>query len=271
MEVNKIIQLIENAMKTTLSDILRFTDNPTNGIQSKYLLMVNVAKEIGKLNKGNADPYTISLKQQTLKFARQCLPSIVQGNSNVQDNELTGFQEMKARQERTRSLNFKQVNTVHRIGKIDIAIYKKSVDIFFGKYQPVCAIEIKSFNPPDNKIIADLERNLFFLNLKGNTGETVLNYTFFAALHWSKKINIEEDEKHKINLDRKYEKILAPFKSNNPYITVYKEILSLSKSVGNIEIKDVDVETDLITQSVDTSTRHHFMGAIIGFNKNKVL
>ncbi|MFW1927527.1 hypothetical protein [Acinetobacter ursingii] len=268
MNISDLMRLIKNAMNLSLGDILLFTDNPINGIQAEYLFTVNVAKEIAKLNQENADPYTIFLEQPTLKFARQCLPSIVQGKSEVQDNQLTDFQRMKARKERTRLLNFKQVNKEHRTGKIDIAVYKKSVDIFFGKYQPVCAIELKSFNPPKNKIIADLERNLFFLNLKGNTGESMLNCTFFAALHWNKKISVENDEKQKEILNEKYEKITTPLKLNNPHIIVHKEIFSLSKSIGEIEIEHIDIENDKVIESIHTSTKHNFMGTIICFERN---
>lgn len=269
MNISDLMRLIKNAMNLSLEDILLFTDNPMNGIQAEYVFTVNVAKEIAKLNQENADPYTIVLEQQTIKFARQCLPSIVQGKSEIQDNELTAFQRVKARKEQTKFLNFKQVNKKHRTGKIDVVVYKKSVDIFLGKYQPVCVIELKSFNPPKNKIVADLERNVFFLSLKGNTGESMLNCTFFAALHWNKKISVENDEKQKEILNKKYEKILTPLKLNNPHIIVHKEIFSLSKSIGEIEIDDIDVENDKVIESIDTSTKHHFMGAIICFEKNR--
>lgn len=266
VEVNKTIQLIEDAMKTTLSDILVFTDNPTNGIQAEYLLTVNVAKEIAKLNQADADPYIIHLEQKTENFAKQCLPAIVWGKP-ILDDKLSPIQKLNERQKRTKLLNIKQVKMLHRKGKVDIAVYQHPANGQFGK-QPLCIIEVKSFNPPTNKIIADLERNLFFLSLKCNTGESVLNYTIFAALHWNKKNNIEDENKHKINLDKKYEKILKSLTLSNPHITMNHKVFSLSKSIGRLDIEGIDVEEDKIIQSLDKSTRHHFMGALIYFEKS---
>lgn len=269
MDANNAIELLKKAMNITLKEVLLFTNNPINGIQAEYLLTVNVAKEIAKLNYYDADPYIISLEKKTLCFARQCLPAISWVKSNSNDS-LTSIQNLKERQKNTRLLNFKQVDTKHRSGKIDIVVCKNPANGQFSE-QPLCAIELKSFNPPKHKIIADLERNLFFLNLKANTGNSILSYTLFAALHWNKKTNVNDNEKHKINLDKKYEEIFVSFRLNNPDITMRKEIFSLSRSVGTVEVDDIDIENDIIIESLDSSTKHHFMGAIICFEKNNPL
>lgn len=265
MEASKAVELLKEAMNITLQDILLFTDNPTVGIQAEYLLTVNVAKEIAKLNRYYADPYIIYLEKKTTHFARQCLPAIVWGKARLTDG-LSRIQALKERQKNTRLLNFKQVDTKHRTGKIDVAIYQHPKNGQLGE-QPLCAIELKSFNPSKNKIIADLERNLFFLNLKANTGDSALPYTLFGALHWNKKINRHDECKHKRSLDQKYDQILSYLKLNNPHIIFRKEIFTLSQSEGTVEIEDVDLDREAIIETLDTSTKHYFIGVIICFEK----
>lgn len=265
MDSNKAIELLKKAMDITLQDILLFTDNLTVGIQAEYLLTVNVAKEIAKLNRYYADQYMIYLEKKTMHFARQCLPAIVRGKPRLTEG-LSTIQTLKERQKNTRLLNFKQVDTKHRTGKIDVVIYQHPKNAQLGE-QPLCAIELKSFNPPKNKIIADLERNLFFLNLKANTGGSALSYTLFGALHWNKKICIHDKDKHKRSLDQKYDQILRHLKLNNPHIIFRKEIFTLSQSDGAVEIEGVDLDRGAIIETLDTSTKHHFMGVIICFEK----
>lgn len=265
MDANHALELLKKAMNITLDDVLLFTNNPINGIQAEYLLTVNVAKEIAKLNDYDANPYIISLEKKTMCFVRQCLPAILWGKPYLNDR-LTDIQKLKERTKNTKMLNFKHVDTKHRNGKVDIVVYENATHGQFGE-QPLCAIELKSFNPPKGKIIADLERNLFFLKLKANTGTSVLRYTLFAALHWNKKFNINENEKHKINLDKRYEEILVTLRQKNQDIIIRKEIFSLSKSVGTVEIEDIDIENDTAIESLDSSTKHHFMGVIVCFEK----
>lgn len=64
-------------------------------------------------------------------------------------------------------------------------------------------------------------------------------------------------------MNKKYEKIITPLKLNNPHIIVHKEIFSLSKSIEEIEIEHIDVENDKVIVSIDTSTKHNFLGTII--------
>ena len=266
MQTQQVIQFIKTAMKKTLSDTLLFTNNPTNGVQTEYLLTVNVAQQIATLNHTDAEPYFISLEQNTIQFARQCLPAIVWGQSDTQDRKLTSIQRLKESSKRTKLLNFKQVNRTHRTGRIDIAIYQKpKSNTGQISLQPLCAIELKSFNPAKNKIIADLERNLFFLKLKGNTGESILSYTVFAALHWNKRINVQDEEQHKVNLNKKYDEILNFLQPSCEHIDISKEVFILSKSMGTVEIEDVNLDTNEFFESLDTTTRHHFCGVIVCF------
>lgn len=163
MDANHAAELLKKAMNITLEEVLLFTNNPTNGIQAEYLLTVNVAKEIAKLNHQDAEPHIISLEQKTMNFARHCLPAIRWGKLNSNDDGLTNIQKLKERSKWLKLLNFKHIDSTHRTGKVDIAIYLQA-DSNKGQFglQTLCAIELKSFNPVNNKIIADLERNLFF-------------------------------------------------------------------------------------------------------------
>lgn len=147
-----------------------------------------------------------------------------------------------------------------------MVICQRPANGHFGN-KPLCAIELKSFNPSKNKIIADLERNLFSLNLKANTGDSILSYTVLAALHWNKRIDIENNEQHKREVKEKYEKILTDFKLENTNISVSKDIFALSKSRGTVDIGSFELKTNTIVESLDTSTQHHFTGSILCFIK----
>lgn len=236
---------VEKAMNKTLKDIEVFVDDLTEGVQAEYLFTVNVAKELSTYNDLPGFPYKIRLERKAKNFARECLPKVKRVGSPWKKNS-------------TELL--KEIPKNYREGKIDLAVYKDNVTLHFSDY-PLCAIELKAFNPQKSKIIADLERNLAFLNLKANTGESVLEFTIFAAFHWCKRISIGEDQKHIENLKQKYEKIFSELSKFTSIKLHEPNIFTLSSSLGVVE--HVDEET----AEINTSTKHHFSGVIITFSK----
>src|SRR5690606_8286566 len=68
-----------------------------------------------------------------------------------------------------------------RPGRVDVTVY---IDVpnsgQFG-VRPLCAIELKGFNPGAELVRADLERSLGFLRNTGPTGDSVLEFAVFAA------------------------------------------------------------------------------------------
>ncbi|MEI1682326.1 hypothetical protein V8P49_14045 [Acinetobacter baumannii] len=237
---------IEKAMHTTLGDIRRFVNDLTEGIQAEYLFTVNVAKELAKHNIGPGDPYKIRLERKVNVFARDCLPKIkIQGN----------------RWEKNSRKFLKDIPKTYREGKIDLAVYVDGYLPYPTTY-PLCAIELKAFNPAKCKIKDDLLRNQALLNLQANTGESVLKFTHFAAFHWYKTITIGDEKEHFYKLNEKYLKLinelpkLPNIKAHDP------KIFMLSNSQG-----DIEMEADN-TEVIDTSTKHHFSGVIITLSKN---
>lgn len=237
-----ITEKVKVAMKAACNDMLRFSDEPARKINAEYLLTVNVAKAIDELNMQPADPYKIYIEKPTRDFARDCLHPVVFGNPLVRGS----------------SVLRKGRPSIKRNGRIDVVVYYNDpLTAYFGT-QPLCAIELKGFNPTRALVVADLQRNLEFHKVFGNTGESVLPFSLFSALH---SFNSTYDEAG----------LLANLaKVDNFYKSLIPQVGDLNGH--EFRIQSFTVSRDLIGrvldegeehEALDTDARHHFVGAIV--------
>lgn len=189
-----IIKKLKESMKTSCDDAFYFSDDETQLIDAEYLLTVNAAKAIKELNLDFGSPYKICLENNTKKFASACTPLI----ANVKSDNFLGHKSV-----------IRTPNNTRRSGKIDIAIYtdRNSIDI------PLCAIEVKGFNPSKFLIIKDLERNAEYFGLSSRTGESTLPFAVFIALHSYKRVL--SDEKEQSNISKVKKRYQNCIKGNN--------------------------------------------------------
>lgn len=230
-------------MNQAYADTLNFTDDPAARFGAEYLFTVNVAKEIGKLNGPDADPYQIYIEASVNKVARDCLPLVKRGNPMVRGS----------------SILRKGVPFMERKGRVDIAVYTDVMPFKSNGNTPFCIIELKSFNPNRKLIIKDLKRNLEFLNLSGPTGKSFVEVGLFSAVH---SVPPKNDG---IRLDRQENKI----KQN--YNRLISEIGCLNGIETDIQMftlsKDVEgrIQCDIDEYYIDTDSKHLFIGVIVIF------
>lgn len=176
-----IANKLKEALITSCTDALYFSDNETHLIDAEYLLTVNAAKAIKKLNHYFGTPYKIRLEHDTKTFSTACTPLF----GKDPNRQITSV--------------IRTENNTKRSGKIDIAIYTESngIDI------PLCTIEAKGFNPRKKYIIQDLERNAEYFGLSSETGNSNLEFTFFIALHSYKGVWNDEKENRNLNKTKK--------------------------------------------------------------------
>lgn len=201
-----IIGKLKNAIIASCDDALCFSDNETKPIDAEYLLTVNAAKAISELNDYFGTPYKICLENSTQKFATSCTPLIKWKESKNSKSFETSV--------RTR-------NDTKRSGKIDIAIYTSEEAL---ADTPLCAIEIKGFNPRKPLIVKDLERNAEYFNITSATGSSTLPFAVFVALHSYK--GVWDETKANSNISKLEKRYRNYINSNN----------SLSKLDQNVEV-----------------------------------
>ncbi|EKP0260302.1 hypothetical protein JFQ93_001560 [Aeromonas sobria] len=230
-------------MNKAYADTLNFTDDPAAKFGAEYLFTVNVAKEIGRLNGPDADPYQIYIEASVKNVARDCLPLIKRGNPMVRGS----------------SIIRKGVPFMEREGRVDIAIYTDLMPCKCNGNTPFCIIELKSFDPKRKLIIKDLKRNLEFLTLSGPTGKSFVEVGLFSAVH---SVCPTSDS---ALLDKQMSKI----KDN--YSNLLSEVGNLDGIETNIQMftlsKDVEgrILDDIEGYYVDTDSKHHFIGVIVIF------
>lgn len=261
LDKNEIVNAIENAMKVTLEDIEKFVNDYTQGIQAEYLFTVNMAKVIAGYNELPANEYKVKLERKTRVFAVECLPRIVR--------KLGG----KDKEERFRNLKFDKVvkyeniGDKYRNGRVDLVIYDENHNSanHFNDC-PLCAIEVKAFNPKPKDIIADLERNMAFLTLEADLKEgkkinSVLEFSAFAAFHWDKRFKIGNIDGNTEFLMEKYNEILKT-------VGDYKLIEKHDPIVKPLGVYEGDIDYDDYGQeSIDKKTAYQIFGVIIIFSK----
>lgn len=224
-----------SAMKIACDETFYFSEDETRPIDAEYLLTVNVAKQIAILNRGIGYPYKIYLEHPTKKFASYCVP--LMGKNSVTNRMAMG----------------KRQNT-KRNGKIDVAVYRDGT--WHGK--PVCAIELKGFNPQRKVVIEDLKRNAEYFDLSCDSGSSQIAFTVFAALHSYKYVQNEESvTKNQNFLRTKYSKWLSELNSSNSY-SANINIFTLSKCLSD------DQEIPPGEEYIDFES-HQFVGVMVTF------
>jgi len=231
------------AMRRACDDMLRFSGEPAKRLNAEYLFTVAVAKELDKLNGYYGDPYRIYLEKKTRDFARDCLYPVKFGNA-LQGESIrhrTGAPKLS------------------RNGRIDVAVYEDVPNNGYLGHQPICAIELKGFNPARALVLEDLRRNLEYFSVKGNTGGSVLGTALFGALHsWSKVGTQSDEEARAEQLRRKYIRWLSEL----PETPNVRRTVSVHQIRQDLVGEFVD-EGDC--QVLDVDTIHSFVGIVVEF------
>ena len=236
-----LLAAIENGMKKACNDMYSFCDNPAQKFNAEYLFTVATAHAINALNGPPADPYEIRLELNTKIFARDCLPVFPRKKTPLKSH----------------SNIFRKNSTVDitRHGRIDIAVYYDPVQPKTIGRTLLCAIELKGFNPSRSLVVKDLRRNLQFHRGVGPTGPSLLNLSFFAALH-------SRSAKHTLRNENavkaQYQKWLSELGLiNDLSITIHTFTVSVDP-MGRL----LDEADEIV---IDTSSIHHFVGAVVMF------
>ncbi|HJW18911.1 MAG TPA: hypothetical protein VJ499_17395 [Flavisolibacter sp.] len=241
----KIIDAVKSGMKQACHDMYSFTDQPELTFNAEYLFTVATAKAIDTHNFLPAHEFEIRIEHSTRKFARDCLPAIKRGHPMAKGSAL---------------LRVKASPKIGRPGRIDIAIYRNLSSFPYGR-EPLCAIEVKGFNPQRALVLEDLRRNLQFMRVSGPTGGSVLEFTTFAALH---SVSAPKDTNSVTALENtikeKYKAWMAGLGSRDDMIEEIDTFTISWELDGTIS-----EENDELV--IDTSSRHHFIGAIVTFSR----
>ncbi|CAK3435726.1 Restriction endonuclease [Vibrio crassostreae] len=241
--IGDIVSKVKSGMNRAYADTLNFTDDPAARFGAEYLFAVNVAKEIGRLNGPDADPYQIYIEASVKKVAKDCLPLIKRGNPMVRGS----------------SIIRKGPPFMEREGRVDIAVYTDVMPYKCNGNTPFCIIELKSFNPTRKLVIKDLKRNLEFLTLSGPTGKSFVEVVLFSAVHTVAPTN------DLAQLDKQVKKIQDDYSNwlsevgNLAGIDTDIQTFTLSKDVEGRIMDDID------GYYVDTDSKHHFIGVIVIF------
>lgn len=239
-----IICKLKESMIASCSDAVCFFGDETKLINAEYLLTVNAAKAINELNQYFGTPYKIYLENDTKKFATACTP-------------------LFGKEKAPNFLGYKSVlrtpSNTQRSGKIDIAVYTNpsGIDI------PLCAIEIKGFNPSKRLIIEDLKRNSEYFSLACRTGSSALPFAAFIALHSYK--GVWNDEKEQLNISKvknRYEKYInnnSSFKDLSHNIDAFTIRRGVLPDPNNIYTQEHGLQGD---------EDYHFIGVVLTMKKN---
>ena len=231
---------IIDAMRISCSETFYFSEDETRLIDAEYLFTVNVAKEIVKLNSGIGYPLKIYLEHPTKKFATNCVPLM---GRNPVTNRMT--------------IRKKSRNT-ERNGKIDVAVYRDGVSFV----KPVCAIELKGFNPQRKVILEDLKRNVEYFDFCCESGSSQISFTVFAAMHSCKNIRNKASVLSNENeVKTKYEGWLSELcQSINFKCDI--NVFTLDKNLAEDQVVPLGEElTDFDS--------HQFIGVVVTFTANQ--
>lgn len=150
--LGNIEEKLASGMISVCDDTLYFLEDESQKIGAEYLLTVNVAKKLAELNSGIGYPYKIYLERKTKLVATDCVP-------------------LMARKESKTFLGHKQIlrkrHNTERNGRVDICLYRDSGGM---ARIPVCAIELKGFDPSRANVISDLRRNAEYFKITCRTG-----------------------------------------------------------------------------------------------------
>ena len=236
-----IVEKIKQAMKYAFDQSELFTAAAAEPIAAEYLFTVGVAKKIAELNGPPGDPYVIRVEQDAAAFAKDCLKPIAVG-------ERDGF--------RRRMIIRRSSPNVSRTGRVDVTVYTDEPNSGYWGFQPVCAIEVKGFDPDKVLVIEDLKRNVCFIRATGDTGDSVLEFTVFAAFCMYKRTSDKWVSAHMKDVKDRYRGYL-------------KEMGDLSDIDSEVIVETVSLEQrGTITEGpdydeIDTSTKHHLLGVMV--------
>ena len=234
-----IIQALKAAMKTSCDDALTFSADETEHLGAEYLLTVNAAKEIAGLNITHADPYKIAIEHSTKRFATACTPVMAKQVAN----NCTGHRTV-----------LRAVNNTTRGGRIDIAVYLTG-----GAFDaPLCAIEVKSFNPTKNSVMDDLVRNAEYFNVRSPTGESTLPLAVFIALESCRNVWNDDSEASNINkLKTRYEGYIKG-NANLNGLNQHVEVFTIRR--GTLPNPD---DLHIQQHGLNGDEDYHFLGVIV--------
>lgn len=238
-----IIQALKKAMKTSCDDALTFSADETEHLGAEYLLTVNAAKEIAGLNTTHADPYKIAIEHSTKKFATYCTPVMAKQAANNCIGHRTVL---------------RTANNTTRGGRIDIAVYLTG-----GSFDdPLCAIEVKSFNPTKTSVMDDLARNAEYFSVSSPTGDSTLPFAVFIALESYR--GVWSDANEASNID----KLKARYEG---YIQSDAKLSSLDQKVDVFTIRRGTLpdpaDPHILQHGLNGDEDYHFLGVIVTTKK----
>jgi hypothetical protein len=237
-------QSLITAMGAACDDMLRFTGKPAKPINAEYLFTVSVARQIDRLNSCNGEPYQIYLEKNRRDFARDCLLPVTWGHPLTRSSSVF----------RSRGSKF------YGKERIDIAVYQDIPNNGYMGSQPVCAIELKGFNPSQNLVMKDLRRNLEYFQLTGSTGSSVLGLAFFGSLHcWAPIGSAVEERARCDSIQKKY----------NGWLSQLPKVPNVRTSITIHDVRS-DLEGEVVEEAgcevLNADTKHKYVGIIVEFN-----
>lgn len=234
-------------MRSACDDMLRFSGEPARPLNAEYLFTVAVAKQLDRLNGYYGDPYRIYLEKSTKEFSRDCLLPIKFGHPIKRGSSII----------RRNSPKFNN-------GRIDIAVYEDVPNNGYMGHQPICAIELKGFNPARNLVIKDLKRNLKYFSVTGETGGSVLESTIFAALHcWNKTESESKEAKRAKDIENRYISWLSEI-GHAASVDAHVKAHTISKELVGEVVDEGEY------QALYADTIHHYVGVTVEFRVKKV-
>jgi hypothetical protein len=226
-------------MDQACTDALLFTDSLTDEIPAEYLLTVHVAMNINALNRDVAEAFEIRIEDSTQKFATECVPLL----RKVPASNFLGHTHILRQ----------RLDTLRR-GRIDVAVYLRRN----GDRLPLCAIELKGFNPSRTVVLKDLKRNSEYFALTGATGSSRMGFAVFGALHSIYSPKKLAEDRNLSNLKDKYKRWLAE--------VGLKDFYSSTVEVFTVRRHVADAETDVAGHSdFGDEDNHHYAGVLVIF------
>jgi len=233
-----ILEKIWQAMEFACEQSELFTGSKADTISAEYLFTVAVAMAIAEHNGPPGEPYVIRVERDAATFMKDCVRPI----------KFAG--QFKSRMIRAEDPD------IRRPGRVDVTVYMDVPNSGHFGVRPLCAIELKGFDPGAGLVRADLERNLGFLRTTGPTGDSVLEFAVFAALHSYGRYRDEQVRGNEQRTRDKYKGYLEKL-GNLSDINVDIKVKSVSVEQAGTVIQGIDYD------ELDTSSRHHFVGAMV--------
>lgn len=240
-----IKKAVQDGMSQACEDMNSFCNQPERQFNAEYLFTVATARKISDLNGPPADPYHIKIEQSTKTVQRDCLRPFLSVVSSA-----SGPRSTIARHKHP-------IPAVSRNGRVDIAVYADTPPASYLGEKPLCIIELKGFNPSKRLVLEDVRRNLEFHRLTGATGPSVLSFSFFAALHTSTP---EQSDAALRQKNKWYSDLLKQLGDINDFK------LEISTFTVSLDAEG-RLEEELHEIVLNSSTKHHYLGVIVGIRK----